>query len=201
VRDKIQALHLKRRPFVYVPQSTAMQVFANTESAARQYGLVDRAYALGWPENAVEVIDEYLGRSGATADNRSGFQRLVEAVCAPRGRSDLYIASFTAGMLISGLATNAGVMRRWLRLWSATSMRSTIRERSTTNCYSISRGRCRKRSALAASPAQLRAARAMHGAMKRFGVSQPQVMQWIERAMLKLSARTLKTIKAFGGSR
>ncbi len=80
MRDKIQALHLKRRAFVYVRQSTAMQVFANTESTARQYALVERAYALGWPENAVEVIDEDLGRSGATADDRNGFRRLAEAV-------------------------------------------------------------------------------------------------------------------------
>ena len=80
MRDKIQTLHLKRRAFVYVRQSTATQVFANTESTARQYALVERAYALGWPENAVDVIDEDLGRSGATADERSGFRRLAEAV-------------------------------------------------------------------------------------------------------------------------
>jgi DNA invertase Pin-like site-specific DNA recombinase len=80
VRDKIQALHLKRRAYVYVRQSTAMQVFANTESTARQYALVERAHALGWPEEAVDVIDEDLGRSGATADDRSGFRRLAEAV-------------------------------------------------------------------------------------------------------------------------
>ena len=30
MRDKIQALHLKRRAFTYVRQSTATQVFANT---------------------------------------------------------------------------------------------------------------------------------------------------------------------------
>jgi DNA invertase Pin-like site-specific DNA recombinase len=80
MRDKIQALHLKRRAYVYVRQSTAMQVFANTESTARQYALVERARALGWPEDAVEVIDEDLGRSGATADDRNGFRRLAEAV-------------------------------------------------------------------------------------------------------------------------
>jgi DNA invertase Pin-like site-specific DNA recombinase len=57
-----------------------MQVFANTESTARQYALVERARALGWPENAVEVIDEDLGRSGATTDDRNGFRRLAEAV-------------------------------------------------------------------------------------------------------------------------
>ena len=49
MRDKIQAMHLKRRAYVYVRQSTATQVFANTESTARQYALVERARALGWP--------------------------------------------------------------------------------------------------------------------------------------------------------
>lgn len=80
MRGKIQAQHLKRRAYVYVRQSTAMQVFANKESTARQYALVERARALGWPEDAVDVIDEDLGRSGATADDRNGFRRLAEAV-------------------------------------------------------------------------------------------------------------------------
>ena len=45
---KIQARHLERRAYVYVRQSTAKQVFENTESTARQYGLAERALALGW---------------------------------------------------------------------------------------------------------------------------------------------------------
>jgi hypothetical protein len=43
MRDKIQGVHLNRRAYVYVRQSTATQVFANTESTARQYALVERA--------------------------------------------------------------------------------------------------------------------------------------------------------------
>lgn len=77
---KIQASHLERRAYVYVRQSTAMQVFENTESTARQYALADRARALGWSEHAVEVVDDDLGHSGATTEHRSGFQRLAEAV-------------------------------------------------------------------------------------------------------------------------
>src|SRR4029450_1679431 len=80
MRDKIQGVHLNRRAYVYVRQSTATQVFANTESTARQYALVERARALGWPEDAVDVIDEDLGRSGTSADDRNGFRRLAEAV-------------------------------------------------------------------------------------------------------------------------
>ena len=59
---KITPDHLARSAFVYVRQSTAMQVTHNLESQRRQYSLADRARQLGW-EN-VEVIDDDLGRSG-----------------------------------------------------------------------------------------------------------------------------------------
>jgi DNA invertase Pin-like site-specific DNA recombinase len=81
---KIQSLHLERRAYVYVRQSTTMQVLENTESTGRQYGLVERARALGWSADAIEVIDEDLGRSGATTKDRSGFGRLAEAVAHGR---------------------------------------------------------------------------------------------------------------------
>ena len=45
--------------------------------ARLQYGLVDRAVALGWPASRVMVIDEDLGRSAANAADRPGFARLV----------------------------------------------------------------------------------------------------------------------------
>ena len=45
-----------------------------------QYGLVERAVGLGWPRERVLVIDDDLGRSGATAEGRPGFQRLVAEV-------------------------------------------------------------------------------------------------------------------------
>ena len=40
--------HLDRGAFVYIRQSTADQVLNNHESQRRQYGLVERAHALGW---------------------------------------------------------------------------------------------------------------------------------------------------------
>lgn len=82
--NKIQTSHLERRAYVYVRQSTTQQVFENTESTARQYALVDRARALGWSDHAVEVIDEDLGRSAATAQDRNGFGRLAEAIAHGR---------------------------------------------------------------------------------------------------------------------
>jgi excisionase family DNA binding protein len=78
---KITPDHLARGAFVYVRQSTAMQVIHNLESQRRQYGLADRARQLGWQD--VEVIDDDLGRSGGGA-RRPGFERLLAAICEGR---------------------------------------------------------------------------------------------------------------------
>jgi hypothetical protein len=56
-RSKITEAHRRRRAVVYVRQSTLGQVERNTESAARQYALRDRAVELGWPPEAVAVVD------------------------------------------------------------------------------------------------------------------------------------------------
>jgi len=66
-RAKITEAHRRRRAVVYVRQSTLGQVERNTESAARQYALRDRAIELGWPRESVVVVDEDTGRSGASA--------------------------------------------------------------------------------------------------------------------------------------
>ena len=77
---KIQNHHRNRLAIIYVRQSTLQQVTRHQESTRLQYGLVDRALSLGWPRPLVEVIDEDLGKSGATAEGRLGFQRLVAEV-------------------------------------------------------------------------------------------------------------------------
>ena len=61
--DKITASHLSRTAVIYVRQSTLAQVEHNTESTARQYGLVQRARQLGWPPAA-------SGSSTATSASR-----------------------------------------------------------------------------------------------------------------------------------
>src|SRR5215217_9489802 len=78
---KITPEHLARSAFVYVRQSTADQVLNHHESRRRQYALVDRARALGW--DAVEVIDDDLGRSGSGIA-RPGFEKLLAAICEGR---------------------------------------------------------------------------------------------------------------------
>lgn len=61
-------------------QSTLQQVERNTESAARQYALKERARELGWAEEAIAVVDEDTGRSGASSQKRMGFKELVAEV-------------------------------------------------------------------------------------------------------------------------
>ena len=76
--NKITNDHLSRAAYVYIRQSTPGQLINNKESRRRQYGLAERAKALGWQN--VNIVDEDLGRSGdGTA--RSGFDRLLTAVC------------------------------------------------------------------------------------------------------------------------
>ena len=79
-RSKITEAHRRRRAVVYVRQSTLGQVERNTESAARQYALRDRAVELGWPRESVVVVDDDTGRSGASAAGRVGFKELVAEV-------------------------------------------------------------------------------------------------------------------------
>jgi DNA invertase Pin-like site-specific DNA recombinase len=72
--------HRDRLAIVYVRQSTRQQVLEHGESTRLQYALVDRAVTLGWAACRVMVIDDDLGRSGTSATDREGFQRLVAEI-------------------------------------------------------------------------------------------------------------------------
>jgi len=77
---KIRPWHLQRKAIVYIRQSTPQQVLEHRESADRQYSLVHRAAALGWPQDGVEIVDEDQGRSGQTVEGRLGFQYLLAEI-------------------------------------------------------------------------------------------------------------------------
>ena len=77
---KIQDVHIDRLAVVYVRQSHPQQVLRHQESTRLQYGLAERAQALGWAKPQVLVIDEDLGKSADSVAGRSGFQRLVAEV-------------------------------------------------------------------------------------------------------------------------
>ena len=113
---KIQAKHLFRTGYVYIRQSTAYQVMANTESTLRQYALRDRLISLGWDEALVKVIDADLGVSGKSADNREGFRILMADVANG-------LAGAVACIEASRLSRNSS---DWTRLVEICSMTDTL---------------------------------------------------------------------------
>jgi DNA invertase Pin-like site-specific DNA recombinase len=78
--EKIQGNHVDRLAVVYVRQSTLQQVKRHQESGRLQYALQEYAVQLGWSPGHVMVIDEDQGQTGATAEGRAGFQRLMAEV-------------------------------------------------------------------------------------------------------------------------
>ncbi|MBE3135585.1 MAG: recombinase family protein [Acidobacteria bacterium] len=112
--QKIQPEHLRRNAFLYVRQSTLRQVRENVESSQRQYGLRDRALALGWPLEQIVVIDCDQGQSAGGAVERAGFQRLVTEVSMNR-------AGIVMGLEVSRLARNSSDWHRLLEICALTS--------------------------------------------------------------------------------
>jgi DNA invertase Pin-like site-specific DNA recombinase len=76
----ISAEHLAKSAYVYIRQSSLGQVLHHPESTTLQYQLVERAIQLGWPRDRVIVIDDDLGKSGTSADQRTGFQQLLAEI-------------------------------------------------------------------------------------------------------------------------
>ena len=108
-QEKIQASHLQRDAYLYVRQSSLQQVFENQESTQRQYALRQRAVALGWPLERIVVIDSDLGQSGASCEDREGFQRLVAEVGMGQ-------AGIVLGLEVSRLARNSSDWHRLLEI-------------------------------------------------------------------------------------
>ena len=107
--SRVTADHLQRDAYLYVRQSTLRQVAENGESTQRQYALRDRAIAAGWPAERIHVIDCDLGKSGASAVARDGFQELVSEVALAK-------AGIVMGLEVSRLARNSA---DWHRLHRA----------------------------------------------------------------------------------
>jgi DNA invertase Pin-like site-specific DNA recombinase len=108
---KIQGQHRDRFAVVYVRQSTLQQMVRHQESTRLQYGLVERALAFGWARAQVLIIDEDLGKSGATAEGRPGFQRLVAEV-------SLAHVGIVFGLDISRLARSNRDWHHLLEVWA-----------------------------------------------------------------------------------
>ena len=112
----ISPAQLGRRAFIYVRQSTQTQVQRNRESTRRQYELADRARSLGWPPDQVEIVDEDLGRSGASSAERTGFARLTAEVALGQ-------AGIVLGLEVSRLARNNA---DWYRLLDLCGLTDTL---------------------------------------------------------------------------
>lgn len=111
--QKVNTGHLKRNAYLYVRQSTIRQVFENQESTRRQYALRQHAISLGWPVEQIVVIDSDLGQSGASAESRGGFQKLVAEV-------GLGKAGIVLGLEVSRLARNSSDWHRLLEICALT---------------------------------------------------------------------------------
>ena len=114
--EKVHRDHRERKAYLYVRQSTLRQVSENTESTKRQYGLKERAVALGWDPQQIVVIDNDLGQSGTHATDREGFQKLVTEVTMGR-------AGIILGLEVSRLARNSA---DWYRLIDLCALTNTL---------------------------------------------------------------------------
>ena len=123
--SKVTAEHLRRLAYLYVRQSSLQQVQEHRESTARQYDLQRRAQALGWSAEQIVVIDEDLGLSGASATERSGFQRLVAEVGLGR-------VGIVMGLEVSRLARNSTDWHRLLEICALTETLILRRGRAST---------------------------------------------------------------------
>lgn len=112
--QKVSAEHRRRDAFLYVRQSSLRQGLENTERTKRQYALRDRAVALGWPRERIPVIDSDLGRSGAKADQRDGFQHLVTEVAL--GHAGIVLRYRSMGLEVSRRARNHADWHRLIAL-------------------------------------------------------------------------------------
>ena len=78
--ELITASHLGRKAIIYIRQSSPQQVISNQESLRLQYALQQRAQALGWRSEDIEVIDTDLGITGRSTQGREGFKEVLAQV-------------------------------------------------------------------------------------------------------------------------
>ena len=76
----ITPAHLSRKAIIYIRQSSPHQALSNQESLRLQYALKQRAQALGWRAEDVEIIDADLGISGSHAAAREGYKEVLSRV-------------------------------------------------------------------------------------------------------------------------
>ncbi len=111
--QKVTKDRLRRMVYLYIRQSSMRQVTVNRESTDRQYALKNRALALGWRSDQIVVIDDDLGLSGTSTQQRKGFQNLVAEV-------GLGHVGLVMGLEVSRLARNNTDWHRLLEICALT---------------------------------------------------------------------------------
>ena len=106
---KVAEHHRRREACLYIRQSSQKQVVNHTESTRRQYGLRQRAIALGWPDELIRTVDDDQGISGQYSANRNGFRDLMDRVAA--GEVGLVLS-----LEVSRLCRNAADWQRLLQI-------------------------------------------------------------------------------------
>lgn len=114
--QKLKASHLARNAYLYIRQSTLRQVYEHGESTKRQYALKQQAMALGWPVESIVTIDNDLGLSGVSSNEREGFQKLVAEV-------GMGYAGIVIGLEVSRLSRNSS---DWIRLLEICAITDTL---------------------------------------------------------------------------
>jgi DNA invertase Pin-like site-specific DNA recombinase len=111
--QKVQSAHLNRLAIVYLRQSSPRQVRENFRSTERQYGLADKAAALGWEPARILTVDADLGISGRGTHAREAYKELVGRVC-------LGEAGAIFGLEVARLARNNAELLRLLEFCAVT---------------------------------------------------------------------------------
>src|SRR6266700_1709814 len=78
--ELITPQHLARKAVIYIRQSTPHQILSHQESLRLQYALHERARQLGWPDEAIDILDDDLGLTAASAAHREGCNTVVAQV-------------------------------------------------------------------------------------------------------------------------
>ena len=106
---KVAEHHRRREACLYIRQSSQKQVVNHTESTRRQYGLRQRAIALGWPDELIRTVDDDQGISGQYSANRNGFRDLMDRVAAGE-------VGIVLSLEVSRLCRNAADWQRLLQI-------------------------------------------------------------------------------------
>jgi DNA invertase Pin-like site-specific DNA recombinase len=79
-QGKLTPRHLARKAVIYIRQSSPKQVRDHLDSQLTQRALVERAQALGWHADRIEVLDGDLGQSATGGQEREDFKALAAEV-------------------------------------------------------------------------------------------------------------------------